>query len=305
MSYSQDDVITLRDEAWAHLAGDNPGFDAKAAVARLDDMGPPENEVQAPDFFEAKVLATLGAAHRARRAQKPLYRLFKSRLGQQQGAEFEAFQARLRDLGEAGLKLEGLSFFDSFASLDHDRIWDDVRASVTTVSDLIGKTFLNSGTLLGVVREQGLIAHDDDVDLGVFLNAGSAEEAAGVWLETYRTLKAADLLARAPRRNLGVFKLKSTSGVKIDVFPAWVEAGQVYVYPHTFGTLSEDQVLPLATCPVTGLPIPKDAPAMLIENYGDDWRVPDAGFAFPWKRANAKFAAFLRHVQAHEAELKQ
>ncbi len=80
--------------------------------------------------------------------------------------------------------------------------------------------------------------------------------------------------------------------MNIDVFPAWLEGDKLYVYPHTSGELGKTDLLPLAACKTTGLPIPRDAEAMLEVNYGKGWRTPDPGFRFDWTVANKKFAAF-------------
>ena len=90
-----------------------------------------------------------------------------------------------------------------------------------------------------------------------------------------------------------ILKLRGPDGVDIDLFPAWVAEGQVFVFPHTVGALSVDQVLPLRPCPVTGYPVPQDPEAMLEVNYGADWRVPDPLFKFDWPGAYQAFARFL------------
>lgn len=293
-------IEAIRECAWNGLLGKDPDFNAKGAVQELETIGLPQDPQAVPIFWEAKVLAVLSAAKKARRAQKPLYRLFKIRLANKQGIEFFTFQNKLNEAKEQGVSLEGLHFFDSFAHMNHDDIWADTRSAIDAVKNLIGPAFLNSGTLLGSVREKGLIAHDDDVDIAVFLKATNAIEAADAWLDVYMTLLKAGMLRRPPKRNFGVFKMKSTTGVNIDVFPAWIEDGDVYVYPHTFGALPKSAVLPLGTCQTTGLPIPNNPELMLVENYGEGWALPDPGFTFPWMSANRKFAAFLARMDEHK-----
>lgn len=88
-------------------------------------------------------------------------------------------------------------------------------------------------------------------------------------------------------------KLRSDGVYNIDLFPAWIAEGKLHVYPHTCGDLPRDALLPLASCPVTGLPIPAQAQSILTNNYGEGWRSPDPGFSFPWNRANRRFQHFI------------
>ena len=94
-----------------------------------------------------------------------------------------------------------------------------------------------------------------------------------------------------------IIKLKIEGDFEMDLFPAWVEADRVYIFPHTFGELSETDVFPTKTCTTTGLPIPKSSEKVLAINYGEKWSTPDPYFKFDWRMANKKFSSFLGHLQ--------
>jgi hypothetical protein len=285
-------LLELRQAALLHLMGDNPDFVPLTGLAEIEAMGVSGDDPLLPDYLEATVLMIIGRGKRVPRAQKFLYRLFQKRLIDEDGKKFSDFQDILKEAGTQGVSLKGLSFFQSFATLDHEQVWSDTGAAIEKVKSLVGDAFLNSGTLLGSVREKGFIPHDDDVDIAVLLRADNAFDAGREWIEVYHTLQAEKLISKPPRRNYGVFKLKSTTGINIDVFPAWIENDRMYVYPHTYGDLAASDVFPLAKCATTQLPIPNNPEAMLAVNYGENWQTPDPSFTFPWGPANKRFASF-------------
>lgn len=294
-------IVEIRDAAAAELIKPTDGFDPQVLHDELLTLAESDAERREVEFLEAFSLVVVRDGRRTRRADKSVYRLYQARIANGEADAFEAFKARLMAAEENGFSLDGIYFPSNFATQDTEAVLKDVRARIEEMRQLVGDVFANSGTLLGAVRENGLIAHDDDIDLAVILKADSAEEAAEAWVRLHETLRERGLVGGKPLaklRNPCVFKVTSVGAYNIDLFPAWISEGRTYVYPHTCGELTAGQVLPLQISEATGLTMPADPEAMLEVNYGSGWRVPDPGFQFRWARANRRFAGFRMAVAA-------
>ena len=209
---------------------------------------------------------------------------------------FDTFEENLRDyLGPDRLTNHGFGR-ETFADLDHDAVWSQVDSHLGALRDEGYEVFLNSGTLLGVIRDKKLIEHDDDIDLALILKATTEVEAAAEWSDLRDRLVDLDLFDHENFNQPAIYKLKPAGTTQIDLFPAWVEDGRVFVYPHTHGTLERGDVLPLQTCALTGNKLPAEPEKMLVLNYGEGWAIPDPLFKFPWQGANERFAPFLERL---------
>lgn len=159
----------------------------------------------------------------------------------------------------------------------------DVAAALTAAGI---RPFLVDGTLLGAVREGGFIAHDNDVDLGVFIEDYRPAfrrivEAAGLPLyKTYGT----------PDRGLQ-FSFKR-DGIKVDTFFYYRDGGTVYHAAWLHGTpIRYDYpaftLKPLVFLGQTFL-APADPETFLVAKYGPDWRTPVTTWDWAWGPKNAR-----------------
>jgi hypothetical protein len=250
------------------------------------------------DWLEASVMLACIGKVRPARTMGFLKKLREKRAKNDDLAVFEAFDADLRAfLDPVRLTNHGFAS-DTFADIDHDSVWQRVSTHLMALREEGYEVFLNSGTLLGVVRDARLIDHDDDVDLALVLHAGTEAEAAQEWSELRRKLEAMGLFDAQSFKpdQPAIYKLTPAGQVQVDLFPAWIEDGKVFVYPHTHGALDREDVLPLRPCALTGHALPADPAKMLQENYGEGWANPDPLFKFPWKAANDRFAPFLERL---------
>ena len=281
--------------AQAELRLKTGSFDHWKYYGELHDM---KRRPLSPDWLRAAI--AWGVIGRIRPARVTGY-LRKLRAHCEKANEteqFEAFQGLLNThLAPARLSNHG---FDrtSFADLDHETVWEQVKSHLAALSHEGYEVFLNSGTLLGVVRDKKLIDHDDDVDLAIILKATNTRDAAEEWNALRGKLERLGLFDAENFKSDPIYKLKPIGSVQIDLFPAWQEDGKFFVYPHTHGVLPAKDVLPLRMCELTGHALPARPEKMLAVNYGDGWRHPDPLFKFPWASANKAFAPFLKELGA-------
>ncbi len=177
----------------------------------------------------------------------------------------------------------------------------DLVAVLAEVTELIAaiesdgsQVVLISGSLLGLVRDGGPIAYDDDIDLAVLLRDDdlTARQRAEQWSRLRERLLADgridpeyEAFARLHAR------MFTSQGVAVDLFPAWVDDGRAFVFPHTFGTLGSSALRPVTSS--HGLPVPADPSALLTSNYGPSWSVPNPVWTFDWKAARRRFGAVV------------
>lgn len=142
----------------------------------------------------------------------------------------------------------------------------DLQAAVTPTGI---RLFLVSGTLLGCIREGRLLAHDKDVDVGVF--KGVDERLL------MRAIRGSGLFYVLRSRSPHIIRLKHVSGAGIDVFfhlsepdDVWHGGVQMIWHNRPFD-LVEREFLGRSAW------VPDDCERYLTENYGD-WRTPVIDF---------------------------
>ena len=270
----------------------------EALRARLDEV--PTADRGRP-WRETSVLTDLAFRQRPSRAYRQLSRIRERRLGQGDATGFERFWADCRRV-LAPYTLNPHGYHLALGSRDPAGLWALVAEVGAEVAALGHACFLDSGTLLGLVREGDVLAHDDDVDLAVVLDPDDSPDAAGAarqWQELRTRALAAGLLdPDFEERRPSHCRVAARDGLMIDLFPAWQGGGRMYVWPHTYGDLAADDVLPPGRRQVHGVEVllPRQPELLLEANYGPGWRSPDPTFRFDWARAHDRFAGFVGHL---------
>ena len=140
------------------------------------------------------------------------------------------------------------------------------------------------GTLLGAVREDDFIAHDDDVDLMIINGASSESEA----LE-----KKDQIIAALKKLNVRVLDIRKfgfhiiLNKCNLDIFICWENCGKVSLQMEKFKIrkISSSILQPASTVRFRGieLPAPAKPEEFLRERYGEHWGKSDPYHEFPWE----------------------
>ena len=152
------------------------------------------------------------------------------------------------------------------------------------------RLFVCYGTLLGVIRENDFIAHDDDVDV-CFVADGDMSAALEEFHRVVEVLRARGEAVQVDNR--AHFHWRG-----IDVFVAWFEEDHMYLY-NAGGNFSRDDVFPLQIREFKGIQIhlPNNAEGLLELIYGSGWHIPDP--SFQWRLTDDVQSAMGR-VAGHE-----
>ena len=169
-----------------------------------------------------------------------------------------------------------------------EQVFDALEHGNRVFKELFLKEFfICYGTLLGCVRGDDFIEHDDDVDVCFLADGASLQEAAREFLYVIESLRAHGETISV-RSNLQFhWWLK---GISLDVFMAWLEDGRLYSY-NVAAELSREQIYPLLTHKFKGMDvlIPREPQALLESIYGPGWTVPDPHFQWrPTEEARGK-----------------
>ena len=134
------------------------------------------------------------------------------------------------------------------------------------------------GSVLGFVRENDFIPHDDDMDLLVALPATESS--------TFAEAKKL-LMDHVAREGFNVYNENMThfTSERVDVFIGFIESNEsVSWFPSKSGNLKLTDVFPTSTIEILKVPveIPGKPEHYLEVTYGPNWRDPDSNWKHPW-----------------------
>ena len=149
--------------------------------------------------------------------------------------------------------------------------------------------YVISGTFLGLYRENGFLAHDVDIDLGINFDQISNMDQLVKTLKNQKlfTIKKFDRQTTIKTDNKGIYKITQKlvlvklihrTGINVDLFIHYREQDKLW---HGSSIHQwENTPFELATYTLANVKVqgPKNADLYLTENYGN-WRVPVKNFS--------------------------
>lgn len=171
--------------------------------------------------------------------------------------------------------------------------------------------FADFGTLLGIIRENKLLGHDKDVDLGV------------IGVEEYQISQIRTLLERNGYKMWREFYLNDKiveqcwhiNGIKIDLnFYRKDKKGQrtwlFYIKPNTKYKYGDYSAITMCYSGIEkfkkvkvqkkfDINIPEDPEKLLEQKYGKDWKVPNTGWIY-WKNPKAEIVEEMGHFRVYQ-----
>lgn len=146
--------------------------------------------------------------------------------------------------------------------------------------------YIVGGTLLGVIRDGGLLPHDDDVDLAYY---SKADNPLDIGLESYRMERAlvdrGYTVVRHSLTHLEVefFDAAGQPDHYVDIFTGFFRDG-LYCQPFALRgpEVTPEDLVPVRPVEIEGVTFPEPAnpEAWLSYAYGANWRIPDPTFKF-------------------------
>lgn len=194
------------------------------------------------------------------------------RAGRYKEAEMMAFDNFFASKSSATNKMSINSFSPSNAALALKDLQGGLQREGVEI-------FLVSGTLLGCVRDQSILPHDNDLDVGVW-------ESVSKKLLIKAILDVGLFYIQTPRSPYTV-RLRHVNGTPIDIFYHYIENGEVWhggVKVRWYNTLFQLEKRQFLGGEYL---IPRDYDTYLIENYGN-WRVPAIDFDSAIDTPNAR-----------------
>ena len=237
------------------------------------------------------------------------YLIFKKKNG---AKKLNFLAARLRTAKEINLlqdsinelskNLGGTEYLITKHGLTTPRLINQKDKYLTSVYELIKDfkelgydVFISYGSLLGAVREQGFIPHDDDIDFSLILksnNIDAAKNEFSVVLNRLESLNYKIHTLVADGVQLNNVHLQKKGLKRLDIFPCFLEKDKVYLGGAVrWYEFDKSKIFPLRNILLYDQKIsaPFDTDAYLVRFYGENWKVPQRFDPWPWKISDAKY----------------
>ena len=152
------------------------------------------------------------------------------------------------------------------------------------------------GSLLGCIREESFVPHDDDIDL--VLHCGEQDNVVAAAIEFRKRLHAlaGPNPVRVDTNGQGHINFRFERDVSFDIFAAWSDKGKYFQNFTIAGGVSINSVLPSKEGVLMGTRVllPNSPNDVLEAIYGPSWKIPNP--LFRWNRPAHVGKFFLRFI---------
>ncbi|ROR92407.1 hypothetical protein [Nocardioides aurantiacus] len=199
--------------------------------------------------------------------------------------------------------------FDTRSAEHVGPLLDAVEEVLRALREAGIEAFVAYGTLLGAVREQRLIGHDSDADLGYVSRHTHPVDVVRESFALQRRLT--DMGYTVVRYSGAAFRIDvreaDGSWRGLDLFGGYLDAGRLFLMGEVGVPFEPEWVFPLGEATLEGrsVPVPARPEKLLEAMYGPSWRVPDPAYQFstpPWvqRALNGWFRGTRVHREAWE-----
>lgn len=194
-----------------------------------------------------------------------------------------------------GLTLTSHGLSKSFGQMNKsDKVvfYKELKYILLLLKDYGLTAFPSSGSLLGLVRDGGLIDHDDDLDVCYISNFSDEvnilEERDGL----------VDFLIRkgckVKQSGIAHYWCVTPEGISVDIFTAFYEGDFCSMNPIGRKKILKKNMFPFIKCNIKNdynfnFDIPKNYDEIMELNYGPKWKVKDPLWSFDWSNAKKQF----------------
>jgi hypothetical protein len=169
--------------------------------------------------------------------------------------------------------------FRFWSAEEKGKYLDSACAMIAVLRDFSPHVSFGFGAVLGLIRDQDFIQHDDDLDILIAMEPMRFADAK----ERLRSfLHERGFVCHG--ENYTHFGVNTGKGRAVDVFIGFRQGERVSWFPSRRSSLEWNSVFPVQDFTYLGrsIPLPADAEAYLVATYGPDWREPDASWHHPW-----------------------
>lgn len=202
--------------------------------------------------------------------------------------------------------LRRVQTFDTRTPADVEPLMRAIGEVLDVLSETGVAPFLAYGTLLGAVRNGGLIGHDSDADLGYLSEHDHPVDVARESFLLQRAL--VERGHRVTRYSTAAFKVmvEESDGTLrgLDVFGGFMRDGLLHLMGEIITPFRREWVMPLGTATLEGyeFAVPADTDRFLTVTYGPSWRVPDPAFHFTTPTStHRRFNGWFRGIRMGRA----